>query len=131
MIKIEGVPSLSAFGWSEGKDSSEIFILGGSNGEFLESGLLKIDFKEETMTEYAECPFDSQTSLSKVAVDYNEEKKGYAVHSFGGVASEGSSSYVDLMIAEPKWKMYEKAYISIFEMSDDIELIFKQNVVFK
>lgn len=81
------MPSLSAFGWSEGRDSSEIFILGGSNGEYLHSDLLKIDFKEERMTEYADYSFDSQTSLSKVAVYYNEQKKGYVVHSFGGAES--------------------------------------------
>ena len=131
MIEIEGVPSLSAFGWSEGKDSSEIFIFGGSDGDCLHSDLLKIDFTNQKLTEYAECSFDSRTTLSKMAVEYNVEKKGYVVHSFGGAESEGTSIYLNLMDTTPKWKMYEKAYISIFEMSDDIELIFKQNVVFK
>jgi N-acetylneuraminic acid mutarotase len=45
-IVIEGAPNLSAFGWSEGATSSELFILGGSDGSILNESLYKIDFKQ-------------------------------------------------------------------------------------
>ena len=83
------------------------------------------------MTEYAACPFDSQTSQSKVAVYYNKDKKGYVVHSFGGDFSYGEGFYIDLMDTKPEWKIHEKVYPSLYEKGDGIEMIFKQSVVFK
>jgi N-acetylneuraminic acid mutarotase len=42
-LVVEGAPSLSAFGWTEGHLPHELFILGGSDGSIMQSSLYKLD----------------------------------------------------------------------------------------
>ena len=45
-FEIPNIPSLGAFAWtSKGKGSSEIIILGGTDGDVLQDGMWTIDFK--------------------------------------------------------------------------------------
>lgn len=50
-FEIPNIPALAAFAWTPlGKGSSEIIILGGTDGDVLQDGMWHVDFKAKTAT---------------------------------------------------------------------------------
>lgn len=69
-LVIEGAPSLSAFGWTEGQFSHELFILGGTDGFSMQSSLYKLDLKARKCSNL-NVEFDSLTALGKLSTFKN------------------------------------------------------------
>jgi len=69
-LVVEGAPSLSAFGWTEGQFSHELFIMGGTDGFSMQTSLIKLDLKEGKCRNLS-VEFDSLTALGKLSAIKN------------------------------------------------------------
>ncbi|TNV79176.1 hypothetical protein FGO68_gene1774 [Halteria grandinella] len=127
---VEGAPSLSAFGWTEGQFSHELFILGGTDGFSMQTSLFKLDLKEEKCINL-NVEFDSLTALGKLSAFKNSKTGYYKIYSFGGSNSEGAGYSVDFNTETPQWKLLDKSYLPLFSGIEDRDLLFKQSVYFQ
>ena len=121
---MEGAPHLSAFGWCEGYEPHEIYILGGSDGSILQSAFYKFDLKARKAHNLG-CDYPYEVALSKLAATYDKAKKSVTIHSFGGSRSSGVCYSLDLAQEQKEWQELEANYLSLFSQNDDVELQFK------
>jgi N-acetylneuraminic acid mutarotase len=65
-IEIPNIPSLGAFAWTpKGKNSSEIIILGGTDGDVIQESMWTIDFKTKT-AKMSEFEFEQTFAMNKL-----------------------------------------------------------------
>ena len=95
LINVNNVPNLSSFGWCQGTIPGEIFVLGGSDGYFLQSSLWRINLTNGRGQDLG-VEYDSQVCLNKLALSHNKFSGKTILYSFGGPNSEGFGFKCDI-----------------------------------
>ena len=107
-FEIPNIPSLGAFAWtSKGKGSSEIIILGGTDGDVLQDGMWTIDFKAQTATP-STFQFDQSLAMNKLV--YRKDQN--ILYSIGGYGSEGQNFKLKMESGE-EWVELERSHIPL------------------
>ena len=119
VIQVQNAPNLSGFGWCNGTEQGEIFVLGGSDGYVLQGSLWKINLVRG-IAEDLGVEYDNQICMSKLAVRQNKLKGLTTLYSFGGSNSEGFCFKCDIQgAAKREWKQLQQSYLSLFSSSQD------------
>lgn len=104
VIQVQNAPNLSGFGWCKGTEKGEIYVLGGSDGYFLQGSLWKIDLAHGKAEDLG-IEYDSQICMSKMALTHNKLKGLTTIYSFGGSNSEGFGFKCEIQgAAKREWK---------------------------
>lgn len=86
---------MSSFGWCEGAEPHELFILGGTDGSMVDRSLYKIDLKQARSWNLCK-DYPDKVALSKLVAAQDPKKKTYTLYSFGGIESDGEAFSLDL-----------------------------------
>ena len=111
-IEIPHIPSLGAFAWTpKGKDSSEIIILGGTDGDVLQESMWIIDFKTQT-AKMSEFEFEQTFAMNKLIYRAGIN----TLYSFGGYNSSGQNFKLKMDAGE-EWQELERSHLALMPSS--------------
>lgn len=111
-IEIPNIMPLGAFAWTpKGKDSSEIIILGGTDGDVIQESMWTIDFKAKT-AKMGEFEFEQTFAMNKLF--YRPEAN--MLYSLGGYGSGGQNFKLKMEAGE-EWEELERSHIALMPSS--------------
>jgi hypothetical protein len=122
-VTIEGLPKLAAFAWTQLGETSQIAILGGTNGSIMSDELLIVDLKTLTCVNVAAAyPFYTCCGHLIYRQDDN------SIYSFGGVNSAGVN--YKLKLDEKEWVECDKRH-SLVANQPSMELANNSGLYFR